>query len=530
MSNYKRPFSVNYRKPVVMDSSDPRYQNLERYRSRLGRKVIVKDLPEPMQIISPVEKFMNIYANIETEGTAFVVDSQNNIYLLSLDYREPDYYTMFFLTKIDKNGNFVWEIRIDDLEDEGAEFNVVGLDIDSNNNIYISLSFDVTPVELLYIVKINSEGSLIWNKFIGNSNYDMNNSFQGGVYKSAQCKIDSDLNLYVIANIARKQNPNLGDIHHLIMKLDSSGNIIWQNVYADSSLGNTNNYFCNGLDVDSSNNLYTISADDESLSVLTKYDTSGNIIFIKQINNLENNYLFPSDIVIDNNNIYIACFKDLSGVAGGELRLLKLDTSANIIWERNIGYQPFFNSYYQSTISSVQNNSIFIIMPYYEGGTNTYFVIVKMDTDGNYLSQKKITKPLNIVPTNPGDNAQTAGFYINQTNTNLYCSGSIHVGFTVVSFIFKISNLLSEEHAISFANAIVYDDDYPPNPYSISKSFNINIEDTSLLSPTTSSSFSLSNYIYLNTITDSIFTTYSGNILFNKTTSPDLIQSKGVFA
>lgn len=60
MTKYRRPFSVDYRKPVVMDSSDPRYKNLERYRSRLGRKVIVKDLPK-ISSMSLRTYFWNFY-------------------------------------------------------------------------------------------------------------------------------------------------------------------------------------------------------------------------------------------------------------------------------------------------------------------------------------------------------------------------------------------------------------------------------------------------------------------------------------
>lgn len=470
--------------------------------------------------------FMNIHANIAAEGSAFVVDSESNVYMMSLDYRGPDYDKMHFLTKMDNDGNFLWEIRIDDLEDEEyEEFSVVGLDIDNSNNIYIALSitegYPYTLQDLLYIIKIDSNGNLIWGKFIGNSSYNNYATYQGGKFKAVQCRLDSNLNLYVTANVQAKTLGN--PVHHLVMKLDPSGNILWQKIHSDTTPG-SDSYYSYGLDLDSSNNLYTISGG--SSTVLTKYDPSGNILFVKKINGLGLGAAGPTDIVIDNNDIYISLNRSLPSTPStfdSATHIIKINNSGNIVWERYIGDQPFLNAYYQTSLSSVKNNSFFITLPNYSGGTNTDFVIVKMDTSGNYLSQKKITKPLNVTPS--ASTTQTIPLDIDQTSSNLYCSGVIKPG-NETSFIFKIPNSLSEEYAISFTNAVVYDDDDPLNPYSESKSFNINIENTSLYSPTTSSYLSLSDYTDYGTI-NSPFTLFTSSIIFNKTITPDLIETKG---
>ena len=50
MAKNKRAFSVNYRKPVFIDSNDPRVKDLDKYKSRIGREVILRDLPNPIKL------------------------------------------------------------------------------------------------------------------------------------------------------------------------------------------------------------------------------------------------------------------------------------------------------------------------------------------------------------------------------------------------------------------------------------------------------------------------------------------------
>jgi hypothetical protein len=41
MSKYKSGYSVAQRKPIIINSEDPRYKKLEKYKGRVGSKVIV---------------------------------------------------------------------------------------------------------------------------------------------------------------------------------------------------------------------------------------------------------------------------------------------------------------------------------------------------------------------------------------------------------------------------------------------------------------------------------------------------------
>ena len=50
MSKHKSPFTVDYRKPIIIASDDPRNKNgasLNKYKSRAGSKIIITDMAKP---------------------------------------------------------------------------------------------------------------------------------------------------------------------------------------------------------------------------------------------------------------------------------------------------------------------------------------------------------------------------------------------------------------------------------------------------------------------------------------------------
>jgi hypothetical protein len=72
VSKYKSPFSVSHRQPIIIDPKDPRSNNIDRYRSRIGSEVILakpKDQPIGM-VDSPGRAIpINYYANVTIHQT-----------------------------------------------------------------------------------------------------------------------------------------------------------------------------------------------------------------------------------------------------------------------------------------------------------------------------------------------------------------------------------------------------------------------------------------------------------------------------
>lgn len=151
-----------------------------------------------------------------------------------------------WVVKLDGSGNIVWNKLL------GGGFSESGYSIQqTSDGGYIVAGFsgssgngDVTPINHgtsnmsfesydYWVVKLNSSGNIVWNKLLGGSNID--------VAYSIQQTTDGG---YIIAGIATSSlNGDVSYTNHgledyWIVKLDATGNIIWNKLYG----GNNSEY------------------------------------------------------------------------------------------------------------------------------------------------------------------------------------------------------------------------------------------------------------------------------------------------
>ncbi|GAA0728429.1 hypothetical protein GCM10009430_37580 [Aquimarina litoralis] len=236
-----------------------------------------------------------------------------------------------FFLKLDQNGNFIWAKEI-----EGNGNSIThSINIDHNNDIYVSgnfrgtLDFDLGQNELnltsidesyadldSFILKLNSDGELIWVKTIENDSNirketistldDLGNIYIAGTFRG---QIDFDPNDGVF-NLTSSASSDSG----FIVKLDKNGNFVW----AKDIIGG--NPWISSITVDDFGNLYSTghfsgttdfnpnngsailtstngSVYGDSLnSFILKLDINGNFKFVKQI---EGDWVESSVIVTD---------------------------------------------------------------------------------------------------------------------------------------------------------------------------------------------------------------------------------------
>lgn len=139
-----------------------------------------------------------------------------------------------------------------------------------------------------------------------------------------------------------------------IIKLDSIGNILWQK---QVNLDGSNGGDFTSVSTDSSNNIYAIGTQYISLQpdmVLVKYNSSGTLVWERDINSGTNDY--PCGVFIDSlNNLYIS-----GGNYNQYAFIAKVDTSnGTFIWQKIIssGYATRIK---QMTVSSITNNVFFV--------------------------------------------------------------------------------------------------------------------------------------------------------------------------
>ncbi len=190
------------------------------------------------------------------EGNAIAVDATGNVYFSGdsdgswgSPVRSFSGSIDGFVAKLDSNGQLIWNTFLGgNLGDQ-----VNGMTLDATGNVYAVGSSSSTwgsPVMpfssglAIFAAKLDSNGQLIWNTFLGN----------GGDTASAVA-LDLSGNIY-LAGISQESwgSPDRafgGGFDTFVAALDPSGNLIW-----NTFLGGNANDFGFGIGVDSTGNVY----------------------------------------------------------------------------------------------------------------------------------------------------------------------------------------------------------------------------------------------------------------------------------
>lgn len=164
-----------------------------------------------------------------------------------------------FMMKQDASGNLLW---IKSLTSSLSYTSIDGIAVDNNMNVYVTGTFDenvdfdpgpgtlyMTPTGFgsSYILKLNSNGQLVWVKFLDGIN--------GSAYAKA-ITLDNNNNVYVSGSFDGQLDFDPGSGVQLstasssdgfILKLDASGNYIWNQDFTSTS-------YCNPISVAANNN------------------------------------------------------------------------------------------------------------------------------------------------------------------------------------------------------------------------------------------------------------------------------------
>ena len=185
--------------------------------------------------------------------------------------------------------------------------------------------------------------------------------------------------------------------------------------------------------------------------LIVKYDSEGNVIFEKDLNDLANSSL--NNIKLYDNNYYVCgnsnySSNDITNDSNGGAYLLKYDTTGKLIWKRNMGDK-----------SSAKFNDLIIVDNYiYACGINNINVgvIAKYDLNGNFITSYDYR------------NTDNLGFSsIIYRDGYLYICGSKKIGNYNKGVIVRFDTNLSYIDEVSYNepgnsryNGMVFDDDH----------------------------------------------------------------------
>ena len=363
---------------------------------------------------------LNTYLE-DSERPEFIIDNSGNIIVVyetdggnipgGTNINDNNDIIIF---KLNQNGSLIWIKQDPSWNSSDSDYRP-SVAVDENNNIYFTFHTygdvgDNTNAGYadLVLVKLNSDGDLIWTK-----QNNLLNTYDDDI--EPKIVIDNSQNIVMVyyTNAEITGGSYLGNYDIVIQKIDNNGNVLWSK--QDISL-NSNDYEENPyVAIDSNNNIFltyfTYGEITEQTSkggseiVVVKLDTNGNTEWVKQDLSFNTfGYDYRPSICIDNSDNIVIAYYTGENIDGGtnkgsdDIVVFKLNQNGDLIW---IKQDLSFNTYHGDSYPSVcvdNNNNVYVTFSTYGqviGGIHFFqdeprdVAFFKLDSNGNYLFSKQ---------------------------------------------------------------------------------------------------------------------------------------------
>lgn len=357
----------------------------------------------------------------------------------------------------------------------GGNDRLYGVVKDNLDNIYVvghsngSVQFGSAAINGfgssdIFIAKYDSAGNPVWAKTAGGTGDDL----------ATGITIDSNNNIYVagyfqsLGNFGGTNIFSNGQNDVFISKLDSNGNFIWTN-----TAGSTESDEIQGIDIDSTNNIYvtghfyntiTLGANNLTSGGLTdvfiaKLDSNGNYIWANSAG--ATNFDYTGDIAVNpiDNSVYVSGhYNNITtigstnlildmGRSGYDSFLAKTDPSGNWVWAKDIG-NTGVDTYagdagFSNKVYTDASGNAYIMGGFYknyidfgpagqitntaQGGAPQHY-IAKSDSNGDFIWATKLGETGYYLSSAFNVNDSVSGYL----STTIFASPSITLGGTTL--------------------------------------------------------------------------------------------------
>ncbi|KKL57433.1 hypothetical protein LCGC14_2235450, partial [marine sediment metagenome] len=223
-----------------------------------------------------------------------------------------------------------------------------------------------------FLLKYDSSGNLLWNKSWGG----FDNDYGRGI------ALDDSGYVFIMGYT---ESYGAGGWDALLLKYDSSGNLLWNKTWGGSSIDNGGKIALDGL-----GNVF-ITGYTESYGagqrdvLLLKFDSSGTLLWYKTWGGSGSDVGYGIALD-DSENAFITGYTDSYGAGGWDAFLLKYDSSGNLVWNNTWGGS---SSDFGVEIALNDSENAFITGytdSYGEGNADAFLLKYVFDTDGDGLS------------------------------------------------------------------------------------------------------------------------------------------------
>ena len=338
-----------------------------------------------------------------------------------------------------KSQSLTWAKRM------GGNGNTEGwaIAVDANGDIYTAgrfsntADFDPGPATYnltsqiggqdIFICKLDGSGNFVWAKQIGGPSIDYTFSIvvdaAGNVYTTGlfggTVDFDPGAGIYNLTAAS-------SDI--FICKLDPSGNFIWAKQMVGTEVSNgfslavdasgkiyMTGYFKGTVDFDPGPGNYSLTSAGVQDIYISKLDSSGNFIWTRQMGGAALDE--GLSVVLDGHgNLYAAGIfsatadfdpalttYNLTSAGGTDVFIIKLDTSGNFIWAKQVGGVSIYGDVCRA-IATDANRNVYITGSFdgladFDPGPGTYNLtstdnsntfVSKLDASGNFIWTKQL--------------------------------------------------------------------------------------------------------------------------------------------
>jgi hypothetical protein len=182
----------------------------------------------------------------------------------------------------------------------------------------------------VWVVRIDADGSVVWNKTYGGSMEDAGRAIT----------LTED-HSYVIAGYTNSMGN--GDFDALLLKIDASGNLLWDKTYGGTQSDKA-------YAIAETAGEYVIAGDTRSKGEgdndawIIKVDSNGNLLWDKTVGG--EGFDMPTCIAVSNSGGYlVGGFTFSFGNGERDFWLFKIDDSGNVPWSSTVGRSAFEEAY-----------------------------------------------------------------------------------------------------------------------------------------------------------------------------------------
>jgi LPXTG-site transpeptidase (sortase) family protein len=379
------------------------------------------------------------------EGDDIIVDGSGNIYVTG--YSDVSWgnpiraFTTIpdaFVAKLDPSGNLVWNTF---LGGNGGDLGY-GITLDASGNVYVTGNSNATwgaPIRAYatgisdaFVAKLNTNGTLLWNTFLGGT----------GIDEAREIAVGGSGNVYVTGRSSSTWGSPViraytADMDAFVANVDTNGNLVWNSFLGGSAFDEAY-----GIVSDGGGNVYVTGFSTTTISAngswgnpiraytafrdafLTKLNSGGNLMWNTFLGGSGNDEGF--NIALDGSgNTYVTGYSTTTWgnpirafTANEDAFAAEIDTAGNLIWNTFLGG----GSSDQATGIDTDGSGNVYVTGYSAG---TWGSPVRAFTSGNDAFAAKMETGGNLMwNTFLGGNGQDYGYGIDVDGSgNVYVTG-----------------------------------------------------------------------------------------------------------